>query len=83
MLQILNDSLNKTKENLNTQKIILTVDQSLVDYLLEQAKAQDSHARNIQAIVRKVLEIPIAKKIMKDKPSTISAKINNKVLELI
>lgn len=82
MLQILNDSLNKTKENLKTQKITLTIEPCLVNYLLEEAKAQNPHARNIQAIVRKTLEIPIAKKIMKDKPSIITAKINNKILEL-
>ena len=83
MLQILWDSLNNTIRNLEKQKITLTVDQSLVDYLLKQAKDQESHARNIQSIVRKTLETPLAKRILKDKPKQITAKIENGKLELI
>ena len=82
MLQILWDSLNNTIKNLEKQKTTLTVDQSLVDYLLKQAKDQDSHARNIQTIVRKTLETPLAKRILKDKPKEITAKIENKTLVL-
>lgn len=82
MLQILWDSLNTTIKNAEKQKITLTVDQSLVDYLLKQSKDQESHARNIQAIVRKTLEIPLAKRILKDKPKEITAKIENNKLEL-
>lgn len=82
MLQILWDSLNTTVKNAAKQKITLTVDQSLVDFLLKQAKDQESHARNIQAIVRKTLEIPLAKRILKDKPKEITARIESSKLEL-
>lgn len=81
--QILWDSLNTTVKNAAKQKIVLTVDQSLVDFLLKKAKDQESHARNIQAIVRKTLEIPLAKRILKDKPKEITAKIENGKLELV
>lgn len=83
MLQILWDSLNNTIKNLEKQKTTLTVDQSLVDCLLKQAKDQEGHARNIQSIVRKTLETPLAKRILKDKPKQITAKIENNKLELV
>lgn len=83
MLQILWDSLNTTVKNAAKQKITLTVDQSLVDYLLKQAKSQDTHARNIQKLVEKNLNIPLSKRILKDKPKEITAKIENEKLELV
>lgn len=83
MLQILWDSLNTTVKNAAKQKITLTVDQSLVDYLLKQAKNQDTHARNIQKLVEKNLNIPLSKRILKDKPKEITAKIENGKLELV
>lgn len=83
MLQILWDSLNTTVKNAAKQKITLTVDQSLVDYLLKQAKSQDNHARNIQKLVEKNLNIPLSKRILKDKPKEIAAKIENGKLELV
>ena len=83
MLQILWDSLNTTVKNAAKQKITLTVDQSFVDYLLKQAKSQDTHARNIQKLVEKNLNIPLSKRILKDKPKEITAKIENGKLELI
>lgn len=83
MLQILWDSLNTTVKNAAKQKIVLTVDQSFVDYLLKQAKNQDTHARNIQKLVEKNLNIPLSKRILKDKPKEITAKIKNEKLELV
>lgn len=82
MLQILWDSLNTTVKNAAKQKIALTIDQSFVDYLLKQAKSQDTHARNIQKLVEKNLNIPLSKRILKDKPKEITAKIENGKLEL-
>lgn len=83
MLQILWDSLNTTVKNAAKQKITLTIDQSFVDYLLKQAKSQDTHARNIQKLVEKNLNIPLSKRILKDKPKEITAKIENGKLELV
>jgi ATP-dependent Clp protease ATP-binding subunit ClpC len=83
MTQILWDSLNTTIKNAAKQKITLTVDQSLVDYLLKQAKTQDTHARNIQKLVEKTLNIPLSKRILKDKPKEIVAKIVENKLELV
>ena len=83
MLQILWDSLNTTIKNAAKQKIALTIDQSFVDYLLKHAKTQDTHARNIQKLVEKNLNIPLSKRILKDKPKEITAKIENGKLELV
>lgn len=83
MTQILWDSLNTTIKNAAKQKITLTVDQSLVDFLLKQAKTQDTHARNIQKLVEKNLNIPLSKRILKDKPKEIVAKIVENKLELV
>lgn len=77
------DSVNRVIAALKEQNINLTVDDSVVDYVHALAKQQESHARNVQALVRKNLETPLSKLLLKNKPKQITAKMQNGRLELL
>lgn len=80
--RIINKSLDLCRNNLMTQGIGLTIDSSVEDHLFWAAKKEDSHARNIHAIVRRELEIPLAKHIIANHPEKIEVKYSNK-LEIV
>ena len=77
------DSVNRVVSNLKDQAIILTVDDSVVDFIHELAKSQEAHARNVHALVRKNLETPLSKLLLKNKPKKLTAKMVEKKLELL
>lgn len=79
MRQILNKSLEVTKENLRAQKIVLHIGDCLFEHLFTKVKREESHARNIQATVRRELDIPLAKFIVKERPEKINVKYTTKL----
>ncbi len=76
------DSINRVISSLLERDILLTVEDSVIEYIHTLAKQQEAHARNVQALVRKNLETPLAKLLLKSKPKKVTAKILNNKLEL-
>lgn len=76
------DSVYRVVANLKEQQITLTVDNSVVDFIHELAKTQEAHARNVHALVRKNLETPLSKILLKSKPKKLTAKMIENKLEI-
>jgi len=72
MLQkILNKYLSSTIQKLASD-ILVTIDDSVKVSLLKKLKEEDSHARNVQATIRREIEVPLAKYIIQNRPKQIT-----------
>jgi len=77
------DSINRVIDAMKGRDIILTVEDSVVEFIYVAAKNQEAHARNVQALVRKILETPLAKLLLKNKPKKVTAQMAENKLQLI
>lgn len=77
---IIQERLNHVVSCLKEQNVSLTIDNSVLDYIYNIAKG--NHARKIQSIVTKELEVPVSKVIIKSRPNVLVAKIENNKLSI-
>lgn len=85
MLQkILNKYLSSTIQKLASD-ILVTIDDSVKVSLLKKLKEEDSHARNVQATIRREIEVPLAKYIIQNRPKqiTVTFDAENKQIRLV
>ena len=85
MLQkILNKYLSSTVQKLATD-ITVIIDDSVKVSLLKKLKEEDSHARNVQATIRREIEVPLAKHIIQNRPKqiTVTFDAENKQIRLV
>lgn len=75
--QILWSAVKRVISVLKEQNISLTVEESVIDYLHKDVNSSASHARAVQSSVRKNLETPIAKLLIKERPKVIVASMES------
>lgn len=81
MLQILQFELNETASRITKPKI--TIKKEVAGFLLDEVKSQKLHARNAKKLVRDMIQVPIAKFMIKNpKRKRISAKVLDKSINI-
>ena len=71
---IINIEIKNIQEKLK-EKIKITFDKNVKDFILETLKTEKLHARGIKDIIRNKLQIPLSKFIISTKSEKISIKI--------
>jgi len=79
--QIIEKSLKSVKDKL-FPNIAVTIHENVQNELLKKLKNQDNDARNVQATVRREIEIPLAKFIVDKGQKTIIIKVENNKIEI-
>lgn len=78
--KIFNNMIEKTSESLKQNNKKIQISEETKDFLLKKIEESGNHARSIQKIYRQYLEVPLAKFLLKNPQSEISAKISDSLV---
>jgi ATP-dependent Clp protease ATP-binding subunit ClpC len=78
--KIFDNMIEKTSESLKQNNKKIQISEETKDFLLKKIEESGNHARSIQKIYRQYLEVPLAKFLLKNPQSEISAKISDSLV---
>lgn len=78
--KIFDNLIEKTSESLKQNNKKIQISEETKDFLLKKIEESGNHARSIQKIYRQYLEVPLAKFLLKNPQSEISAKISDSLV---